>query len=110
MIEITSLDMVEEFIKENQFSFIYISRTNCGVCHALLPQVKELLQEFPLIELCYINADHIEEVAGRFSIFTVPALLFYIDGKEYIREARFVHMDALKEKVAKLYEIQTSEE
>lgn len=103
MIELTSLTLVEEFIKDHQLSFLYVSRTNCGVCHALLPQLKSLLEEFPFIQLGYINADDVEEIAGRFSIFTVPALLLFVDGKEMIREARFVHMQALQEKISKIY-------
>lgn len=108
MRELTSLDMIDSFLKEHQYSFIYISRTNCGVCHALLPQVKELLQRYPLIQLGFINADAVEEIAGRFSIFTVPAMLLFIQEKEYIREARFVHLDALEEKIKKVYAMQTT--
>ena len=103
MIELTSLDHVEEFIKNHRFSFLYISRTNCSVCHALLPQIKEMLLQFPQIKLGYINADILEEVAGRFSIFTVPVLLFFVEGKELIREARFVHLELLREKLGKIY-------
>ncbi|MGN1400989.1 MAG: thioredoxin family protein [Bacillus sp. (in: firmicutes)] len=105
MIELKSLTLVEKFIKDHPFSFVYISRTNCGVCHALLPQLKKLLEEFPSIQLGYINADDLEEIAGYFSIFTVPALLLFVDGKEMIREARFVHMQVLQEKISKIYDM-----
>lgn len=103
MITLTSLTSVEKFIRDHQFSFLYVSRTNCGVCHAILPQLKDLLKEFPLIQLGHINADDLEEIAGHFSIFTVPALLLFVDGKETIREARFVHMQSLQEKISKIY-------
>ena len=104
MTELTTIDEVEAFIAKYSLSFLYISRTNCSVCHALLPQIQELLVQFPDIQMGYINADHLEEIAGRFSIFTVPVLLFFLDGKEVIREARFVHLEILKEKLAKLYD------
>lgn len=103
MTQLTSMEQVEKFIKNNLFSFLYISRTNCGVCHALLPQLKEVLESFPKIQLGYINADDLEEVAGRFLILTVPALVFFVDGKEYIREARFVHIQLLKGKISTIY-------
>jgi thiol-disulfide isomerase/thioredoxin len=103
MIKLTSLTLVEKFIGDHQFSFLYVSRTNCGVCHTILPQLKDLLKEFPLIQLGHINVDDIEEIAGRFSIFTVPALLLFVDGKEIIRETRFVHMQSLQEKISKIY-------
>lgn len=103
MITLTSLTSVERFMEDHQFSFLYISRTNCGVCHAILPQLKDLLKEFPLIQLGLINADDVEEIAGRLSVLTIPALLLFVDGKEIIREARFVQMQSLQGKISKIY-------
>lgn len=105
MNNLTSITSVETFINDHPLSFLYVSRTNCGVCHAILPQLQDLLKEFPLIQLGNINADDVEEIAGRFSIFTVPALLLFVDGKEVIREARFVHMQSLQEKISKIYQM-----
>lgn len=109
MVTLTSLTSVERFMEDHQFSFLYISRTNCGVCHAILPQLKDLLKEFPLIQLGLINADDVEEIAGRLSVLTVPALLLFVDGKEIIREARFVQMQSLQEKICKIYNMIVAE-
>ncbi|MBU8906217.1 thioredoxin family protein [Desertibacillus haloalkaliphilus] len=106
--ELTSLEMVETFIQDHSLSFLYVSRTNCGVCHALLPQVKEVLMQYPRIQFGFINADHLEEIAGYLSVFTVPALIFYIEGKEYFREARFVQIESLNEKIQKMYRLTNS--
>ncbi|AST93664.1 thiol reductase thioredoxin [Sutcliffiella cohnii] len=103
MLTLTSIEMAQEFIEQHPLSFVYVSRTNCSVCHALLPQIEELLKEFPKIEVGFINADDVEEVAGHFSIFTVPAMMLFVDGKEMIREARFVHMEELRKKISKIY-------
>ncbi|HWO95270.1 MAG TPA: thioredoxin family protein [Bacillus sp. (in: firmicutes)] len=108
MEELTSLEMVNRFINEHHLSFLYISRTNCSVCHALLPQVRDLMVHFPLIQLGYMNADDVEEIAGHFSIFTVPVLILFADGKELWREARFVHLQPLKDKIKKVYDIYTT--
>lgn len=102
--ELTTIDIVDNFIKEQQLSFLYISRPNCSVCHGLLPQVQQLMTKYPEIKLGHINADEVMEVASRFSIFTVPVLLLFVDGKEYIREARIVHMDLFDERINKIYE------
>ncbi|GAB3807162.1 thioredoxin family protein [Virgibacillus kimchii] len=102
-IELTSISETEAFIADHPLTFLYISRHNCSVCHGLLPQVKELLDQFPDIQPGHIIADDVEEVAGRFSVFTVPVLLLFVEGKEYIREARIVHMDLLEEKIKRIY-------
>ena len=101
--ELSSLDAIDTFLKEHNLAFLYISRTNCSVCHALLPQVKQLMAAYPEIKLGHINVDDVEAVAGRFSIFTIPVLLLFVEGKEYVREARIVHMDLFKEKIDKIY-------
>ncbi|SHG54293.1 Thioredoxin [Ornithinibacillus halophilus] len=104
MIEkLQSIEQVESFIHENALSFLYITRPNCSVCHGLLPQVEELMKQFPEIKLRKIDADEVEEIAGRFDIFTVPVLLLFWEGKEYIREVRIVHLDLLEEKITKIY-------
>jgi thioredoxin-like negative regulator of GroEL len=102
-IELKTLQDVENFIEENTLAFLYISRPDCSVCHGLLPQVKELMVKYTKINLGHIDASVVEDVAGRFSIFTVPVLLLFVEGKEYIREARIVHMDLLDDKINKLY-------
>ena len=101
--ELTSLNRIENFIKDHPLAFLYISRPDCSVCHGLLPQVQALMEIYPEINLGHINADEVSEVAGRFSIFTVPVLLLFVDRKEYLREARIVHMDLFNEKVNKIY-------
>lgn len=59
--------------------------------------------EFPKIEMGLVNAGKVEEIAGFLMAFTVPVLVLYVDGKEYLREARIVHVENFKEKVAKIY-------
>ncbi|QBG54655.1 thiol reductase thioredoxin [Bacillus amyloliquefaciens] len=103
--DLHSLDSIENFIKQHQFSFIYISRPACTVCHAVLPQLRKVLDQFPNIKLGHINADEVEEVAGRFSVFTVPVLLYFIDGTEFLREARFVHFEQLEERLKRVYQL-----
>ncbi|MFT4412852.1 thioredoxin family protein [Fredinandcohnia humi] len=101
---LTAISQVEAFINNQGLNFLYISRTNCSVCHALLPQVKEVMGQFPQILLGYVNADDVEDIAGYLSIFTVPVLLLFVDGKEYVREARFVSIEPFTEKLRKVYE------
>ncbi|WP_087974439.1 thioredoxin family protein [Oceanobacillus rekensis] len=101
--ELASIQSINNFINVNELSFLYISRPNCSVCHGLLPQVQKLMEKYPEIKLGHINAEAVEEVAGRFSIFTVPVLILFLEGKEYVREARIVHMDLFEEKLDKIY-------
>lgn len=101
--ELTSMQEIENFIKNNELAFLYISKENCSVCLSLLPQIERVMDKYPSIHLGHINTDHVEEVAGRFSIFTAPVLLLFVNGKEYVREARIVHIQLFDEKINKIY-------
>lgn len=101
--ELTSVSTVRNFIQNNALTFLYISRPNCSVCHGLFPQVKELMTNYPEIKLGHVNAEQVGEIAGEFSVFTVPVLLLFVEGKEYVREARIVQLQLLDEKINKIY-------
>ncbi|MGK7378306.1 thioredoxin family protein [Planococcus sp. 1R117A] len=70
----------------------------------MLPQVEEVLEDFPLIQAKEADAAQIPELAGFLSIFTAPVLILFADGKEMQRDARFVHIEEFREKTRKLYE------
>src|SRR5690625_2112451 len=102
--ELISMDMIDTFIKDNELAMLYISKPNCSGCHSLLPQIQNLMDHYPKIKLAQVNVENVPEIAGHYSIFTVPVLLIFLNGKEYIREARIVHLQLLDEKIKKLYD------
>lgn len=99
-----TIDEVVLFIEQHPLAFVYVSRENCSVCHAVQPQVQEILKEFPRIEPIQVSADQVPEVASQFTVFTVPALLLFVEGKEVLREARFVVMDDLHDQFQRITE------
>ncbi|MEH7443958.1 thioredoxin [Bacillus sp. JJ1122] len=51
-----------------------------------------------------VNAAKVEEIAGFLMAFTVPVLVLYVDGREYLREARIVQVEKFRDDVTKIYE------
>lgn len=100
--QLTSMEAINNFIHNNQLALLFVSQPNCSVCHGLMPQVQILMENYPEINLGHINALDVAEFAGQFSIFTVPVILLFVEGREYIREARIVHMDLFANKINKL--------
>lgn len=101
--DLKTLEQVDNFLTNHPLALLFISQTGCSVCHGLLPQVQELLEDYPEVQMGHINADQLEAITGHYSIFTVPVILLFVDGKEYLREARIVHMDLFEEKLSKIY-------
>ncbi|MDF2521052.1 MAG: Thioredoxin domain protein [Clostridia bacterium] len=104
MITLHSVESVEAFIKENRFAFVYFTTETCNVCKALFPKVEKMLEAYPEIKAARVSIDEVTEAAGAFSIFTIPCILAYMDQKEIVREARYISMDQLEDKIARYYE------
>jgi thiol-disulfide isomerase/thioredoxin len=102
MRKLANINEINAFLKENELAFIYISTPTCSVCHALKPKVERLLTEFPGIQTGHIDAEEVAEVAGRFTVFTVPVLLLFVNEKETLRKARIVHLDELERDIRKI--------
>ncbi|TGB03876.1 thioredoxin family protein [Halobacillus salinus] len=97
-----AIEEMDSFLQTETITLLYISQPNCSVCHALLPQVEELLEEYPDIQARHMDASEVPEIAGRLSVMTVPAVLVFVEGKEMFRKARFVPMGELNQQLAKL--------
>jgi thioredoxin-like negative regulator of GroEL len=89
MQSITSLEQMHVVISHDKAALFYCSTPDCGVCKSLKPKVAALATEnFPAMGLYYIDLAAVPEIRGQLSIFAVPAVLVFIQGKETIREAR----------------------
>lgn len=101
---ISSLDSLEETLKNNTFSLVYFSHQQCSVCKVLKPKVRELIvNNYPKVALFYVDTVDHPEISGQFSVFAVPTILFFFEEKEYIRENRHINLSTFSERIKKLY-------
>ena len=98
-----SLAEADELIAREQMLLLYLSRPGCGVCTALKPKVEELLRSYPRVRAAYLDLDALPDAAGRFSIFTIPGILLFVEGRESVREARYLSIDQLEAAIARPY-------
>ncbi|MGI6730794.1 MAG: thioredoxin family protein [Anaerovoracaceae bacterium] len=88
-IEIQSKETLNQLLEENQLFVLYFSSTECGVCHAVLPRLINLLEEYN-VEIATIDINRLREISGQYLVFTVPTILLIKNGKEILRESRFI--------------------
>jgi len=103
-----SLEELQNTIREEIGVLLYFSGENCNVCHALRPKFKELFDtEFPKIKQIYLDAHENPEISAHFQVFSVPTMIVFMDGREFIREGRSVSLHQLTQKLARPYGMMT---
>src|SRR6056297_2056369 len=102
---INDVEKINETIENNDFVLGYFTTTSCNVCKDLLPKVEVMLEKFPEIKSIKAEADVEKKIAGEFSVFAVPSIILFIEGKETFRFVRNVGIEELKEKIERYYKM-----
>ena len=103
-----TLEEVQNIIRQEVGVLLYFSGEKCNVCHALRPKFKELFDaEFPLIKQIYLDAHENPEISAHYQVFSVPTMLVFLDGREFVREGRAVSMHKLTEQLMRPYKMMT---
>ncbi|MDC7224676.1 MAG: thioredoxin family protein [Spirochaetales bacterium] len=98
-----SFERFQEILGEaGRFQLFYFTHPECGVCHDVMPRVEELLGRHSLWEGYHVDLADDPRIGGQFSVFTVPALLVYREGREVFREARFIVIDLIEPQLERL--------
>jgi len=104
-----NLEELQNSIRTEVGVLVYFSGENCNVCHALRPKFKELFDtEFPLIKQIYLDAEENVDIAVEYQVLSVPTMLVFLDGREFIREGRSVSLYQLNEKLSRPYNMMIS--
>ena len=91
--------------KEGKFSFVYLSQEECNVCSVTKPVFENLSKKYSNSSFHHIDLNKYEDAKGYFSVFTIPAILVFSEGKELLREARFFNFGDIEEKLDRYYEM-----
>jgi thioredoxin-like negative regulator of GroEL len=101
---IYNLRELQDKIATEQGVLLYFSSDSCSVCKVLKPKVSAmLLERFPLMISHYVDTEKSPLISGQFSIFTIPTILIFFEGREQARYSRNISMHQLEESISRPY-------
>ncbi|WP_414044155.1 thioredoxin family protein [Macrococcus sp. EM39E] len=103
MEHIKDYDTLTERMNQEKF-VIYVMSEGCSVCHADLPKVERLLENYD-IPSAKILVNEIPEAAGQLSLFTAPVIILNAHGREFHRQARIIDFDVLDYRLSQLNDL-----
>jgi len=99
-----TLEELQTKIAATDGLLLYFWGDNCNVCEALRPKVKEAFdQYFPKIEQIYLNAKEDIAISAAFGVFSIPTMIVFLDGKEFVKVSRNVSIEQLIAQVDRPY-------
>lgn len=96
-----AMTQINALKSKNDLMLVYFSSQSCGVCKSMLPRLLALLSKYPKVKAVRVELSDAPELAATCGIFTVPALMLFVMGKESLREAGFISLTELEQALIK---------
>ena len=110
MLEIKDNDQLNSLLEEKEMAVLYFSNEACNVCKVLKPKIKTLLEEhFPKVQLVFIDTEHSPLIAGQHTVFSIPTVDIFVQGKQHARFSRNIALFEFEEALSRPYELIFSE-
>jgi len=104
-----TIEEINNIIKQNPAVMLYFSAPTCNVCHALKPKLLEAINSnFKEFEIVSIDVSVEQDIAAHFSVFAIPTVLIFLDGREFLRKSRHMSIDEVVREIKRPYEIMMS--
>ena len=105
MHEITYIENLVK-MKSNGALFILFGGNQCNVCHTLRPQLENMIiSHYPDIASAYIDCETSPDICAQHSVFSLPVVQFYIEGKKVTEFARSFSIEQVRQSMYRSYAI-----
>lgn len=105
MDKVKNIEEIYELKNKHEMLLIYFGSLSCGVCNAMKPKLVNMLGKYPNIKLVEVEVEKNPELSAEYSVFTIPVIILYIQGKETIREARIISLEKLEQNISRYYSL-----
>lgn len=86
VMELTEETFDKEVLQEKKLVIVDFWATWCTPCQMLSPVLEEAAAERSSIKFCKLNVDEAPNIAEKYGIMSIPALLFF-EGGEIVNES-----------------------
>ena len=88
----------DEFLSiiKSEISLVIAKTKMCVVCKPMSEKLKVFMIAYPSIPTYELYLEDVEMFQGQQLVFTVPTILVFSEGKEILRESRFIDFEKIK--------------
>lgn len=99
-------DSLATFLQQHPICVLYFTTPDCGVCKVLKPKLARMLAErFTTIGFAEVDCAGAPALAANMSVFTVPTLIIFTEGRESLRKSRSFGLEELASALERRYRL-----
>jgi thioredoxin 1 len=99
-----TLETINQTLQSDDAVMLYFSAPSCNVCHALKPKLIEAISnDFPTFVIESIDISETPEISSHFSVFAIPTVLIFFQGREFLRKSRHMSIGEVVENIRRPY-------
>lgn len=98
---ITKDDFQKEVLDADKLVLVDFFAEWCGPCKMVAPIIEELSGEMDNVKFVKVNVDENQELAGSYSVFSIPTFIMFKDGKIVSQFVGAKGKEGFKEELAK---------
>lgn len=101
-----TLESINQTLNTNDAVMLYFSAPTCNVCYALKPKLTEaIMDNFSTFVIESIDISETPEIASHFSVFTIPTVLIFFQGREFLRKSRHMSVGEVVSEIERPYNL-----
>lgn len=93
---LTSMEAVKAFLLEQDRAIILCKSHTCSVCLSIEARFMNDADLYKDWSMAQVYVDDVALFRGEHSVFTVPTVLMFFEGKEIYRTSRFIEFDRIQ--------------
>jgi thioredoxin 1 len=106
IVRIESPESLKEKVNKAENLLVYFYSDGCAPCVSLRPKVEQLiLDRFPRMDMAYVDAKQFPGLISEFQAYSFPVLIFFFEGKEYLRFSKYVSISELSDSIGRIYDL-----
>lgn len=96
-------ESINKIVRENQMSMLYFEGSTCGACDAIKVKIEKILKKYPKLVFKEINGVVNKEIATEYSVYSLPLMILFADGREVMRLGRNMSISDLDSSIERYY-------
>lgn len=103
---ITSITEFESLKKTEKGFVLYITDNMCSVGENVAPKLETLIStQFPKLNIYQTYNSEAPKLSAQLSVFVIPTVLVFFDGKLYIQKSRSFSLTELQKEIDRYYKM-----